>query len=243
MPKALLFCTSAVDPSAAAATHGWPRYQRWIEYYSARLDALGADAACLINDGSVSEAPVDIYDATALPETLPSGAAIIRFPTRLGRPALFDYPGWWRSFCFSQQLARQYGYRKLIHIESDFFVLSSALIDYIASLSSGWTALFSRYYQIPETGIQVICGDSLDRMESVRQAVEATGLRFPAEHVLPFTTIERRFVGDRFGEAQVYDGWRRHFGFPLYPLDYIGDVESADVLAKCRSTFQFVAPW
>jgi hypothetical protein len=245
MGKTLLFCTSSVEPSADAHdAHGWARYRRWIEYYSTHLNGLGAAAACLINDGGVSDAPVSIYDATVLPDALPSDAAIIRFPARLGRRSLFDCPGWWRSFCFSQQLARHYGYGKLIHIESDFFVLSPALIDYIASLSSGWTALFSRYYQVPETGVQIICEDAFGRLEQVSRAAEASGFACSqAELALPFTTVERRFIGDRLGEAEVFAGWQQRLGSAVLPLDYIGNVESSDVLTSYRSSFQFTSPW
>lgn len=245
MGKALLFCTSAVETSADAHdAHGWARYRRWIDYYSPRLNALGAAAACLINDGSVSDAPVNIYDATALPDTPPSDAALIQFQARLGRRSLFDCPGWWRSFCFSRQLARHYGYGKLIHIESDFLVLSPALIDYIASVSSGWTSLFSRYYQVPETGVQIICEDAFGRLEQVGRDAEANGFTCSqAELALPFTTIERRFVGDRLGEADVFAGWHQRLGSVVLPLDYIGNVGSSDTLISYQSTFQFTSPW
>ena len=245
MEQTLLFCTSAVNPAVDPhEAHGWARYRRWIEYYGTRLNALGAGAACVINDGSLSVAPVEVFDATVLPDTLPSGVAIIQFDARLGRRALFDCPGWWRSFCFSRQLARHYGYRKLIHIESDFFVLSPALMDYIASMSQGWTALFSRYYQVPETGVQIICEDAFGRLDDVSRTAEASGFSLSqAELALPFTAIERRFIGDRLGEADVFAAWLGRLGPRVLPLDYIGNVDSADGLISYHSTFQFTSPW
>jgi hypothetical protein len=180
------------------------RLNRWLAYYSPRTDLLGAERLFIVDDGSRPgrvPAAVQVVSAEELPGQLPDGTAMFRFSEHLGRLTTRQFPGWWRSFCFASQLAEKYGFDKLIHIESDAFVLSHRMARYIKDLSAGWTCFYCPLYGFPETAIQVICRDAIAELARMWHG----GLSLwrqdnLAEFTLPFTCVNRQFVGDRYGE-------------------------------------------
>ncbi|OGC23695.1 hypothetical protein A2291_04250 [candidate division WOR-1 bacterium RIFOXYB2_FULL_42_35] len=197
--KTLIFCTSYTDNDPQ-------RYQNWINYYYPKINELGAEQLLLIDDGSKItdlDPKLKVIKAEGpLPDTLESSLNMIHFRDNLGRTALLTYPGWWRSFTFSVKLAQKYSFDKIIHIESDYYVVSQKLIDYLKKIESGWTALWSETYRFPETAIQVICKDAFADLEKFyNKGVEFyQENKFFAEQKLPFTKVEKGFMGDRYGE-------------------------------------------
>lgn len=144
--KSFVFCTSFLgvgSPHGDAPT----RYRRWLDYYGRNLGALGADRLFLVDDGSDPALlrdclpGVDWVDASVpLPAVLPSGPLIFHFPDRLGRTPQ-GFPGWWRSFTFSMRIAETYGYMRILHLESDLFILTPRLAAEVAGLRAGWTTI------------------------------------------------------------------------------------------------------
>ena len=216
--RALIFCTSYINDVE--------RYRRWIDYMLPRRAAFGADRVFLINDGCEHadfDARIAAIDGAApLAESLPGELVMVTFPERLGRTSMFCYPGGWRSFTYSVRLARRYGYDKIIHIESDAYVCSRRLADYIRRVNRGWTALWSQHYLFPETAIQIICRDAYAELEAYADRGPAffRASTRAAEYLLPFDKIEHRFRGERCGAldraagaqgrdylAQVTPGW------------------------------------
>lgn len=204
--RTMIFCTSYINDAE--------RYRRWVDYFHPRREAFGAEQVFLINDGGEHadfDARIAVLDGqAALPERLPGDLVMVTFAERLGRVSMFCYPGWWRSFTFSVRLARHYGFDKIIHIESDAYVCSHRLADYIRRVNRGWTALWSKHYGFPETAIQIICRDAFPALE----AYADRGTRFffeserAAEYLLPFDKIETRFHGERCGVLDRQAGWR-----------------------------------
>jgi hypothetical protein len=197
-----LFCTSYFDQSSQ---DGALRYRRWLEYYSQHRRWFGADRIALIDDGSPRariDLPVAIVSADQLlPGRFPRKPALFRFEQHLGRSDVFRFPGWWRSFTFSVSIARRYGFDKLIHIESDAFVLSARMAGHMRSLDRGWTAFWCPRYNRPESAIQVICRDSFDELVSWHErGVEFWSSNVCAERTLPFTHVCADYIGDRYGE-------------------------------------------
>lgn len=207
--KSFIFCTSFIQPGKRSACTA--KWRKWISYYDRRKDLFGAERIVLIDDGTPLEhikLKVNFIDADRpLPDELPKGTVMFRFEKHLGRSSSFIFPGWWRSFTFSYQVAKKYSFRRIIHLESDAFVMSPRMARYIKSLCKGWTAFWCPRYNFPEAAIQVICGDAFQDME----AFYSDGKRFwsqeaaafpPAlpEHALPFTNINKKFVGDRYGD-------------------------------------------
>jgi hypothetical protein len=208
-----LFCTSFIDKNDIRFDP--LRYRKWIDYYAALKESLGIDHIFMIDDGSADpsleqSAPVNIISAEdELPDELPNKINIITFKEHLGRPSIEEHLGWWRSFTWSVKLAEKYGFEKIVHIESDFYIVSERLINFIHSMDKGWTSLFSSHFNFPETAIQIICKDSFDLLESARQKATAANYRITqlAEHTLPFTNICKDFTGDRIGEMRVLKQW------------------------------------
>ncbi|XHS78084.1 hypothetical protein ACFJGW_20530 [Burkholderiaceae bacterium UC74_6] len=201
----LLFCTSYVRDLQA-----WnERYSRWIGYY--REHNLGANQLLLIDDGS-PYVPKDLLPCLNAETELDQAqhpVQLLRFDDRLGRGARLSYPGWWRSFTHSVKVARAVGAKKLIHVESDAFVLSARLRQYIESLDSGWTVLWSHFYNMPETAIQVICEDQFDALAEFGDGHWNAFEGRLAEEVLPFTHVSREFIGDRYSEMKRHRGFLR----------------------------------
>lgn len=229
----LLFCTSYMRDGDAWAN----RYARWVEHHQ-RHD-LGARQIFLIDDASPFVPPLPSLEAERQLVLATHRVQVLRFPSRLGRAGRFSYPGWWRSFTHSVKLARALGAHKLIHVESDAFVLSPRLRSYIESLERGWTVLWTELHQIPETAIQVICRDQYDALASFGDGRWQSHEGVAAETVLPFTQVVKHFKGDRYSEmkcdrgllrSRKFDGlFMRHwdrFWHPVPPdADFVTQVE------------------
>lgn len=196
----LVFCTSHIADREAWTS----RYLRWLEHHA----ALPFERAllCMIDDASPYRPDpqvMQVADAAAPLPAAPARPLMVRFPTRLGRSAVDDYPGWWRSFLFSVVVARHFGCRKIVHVESDAYLLSRRMLDFINARASGWTAFWCPRWNFPETGIQVICADRFDQMRGMWDAGWARHAGKYAERVLPFTDVVRDPHGNRYGEFRT----------------------------------------
>lgn len=222
--RSFIFCTSCICNQSQY--HYFKRYKRWIDYYSPMLQSFQADRLFMIDDaGSNADPSVNIIE-DELPEELPDGVTLYRFKNRLGRPSQVHFPGWWRSFLFSIEIAKRYGYKKIVHIESDFFVLSPKLKRFIRDLNTGWISMYSHFYQFPETGIQVICEDAFpafDKLKNDLQNRQYASSKL-AEFMIPFTSIRKNFIGDRIGEETIWAKWLNEQIPLLAKLDYIGQM-------------------
>lgn len=194
----VFFCTSYIADAEAWET----RYKRWLEFHQTLN--FGDTRFLMIDDASPYCPPLNeisiLSPGDPLPDDRPS---IIRFPNRLGRNSLLSYPGWWRSFLHSVEVARNTGARKIIHVESDAFILSNRLRNYINNLNEGWTTFWATSYNFPETAIQVICEDQFETMASFKEKpAESLEGKF-AEDLLPFTCVNQEMIGDRYSEFRI----------------------------------------
>ena len=128
----------------------------------------------------------------------------------MGRLSHLAYFGWWRSFLFSFDIARKYDFEKIIHVESDCYLLTKKIIDDINNFESGWLTYWTDKYLFPETNIQVITKEKFfekDNLETLleREKRKSFGFQdsFHAEKILPFTHINKDMVGDRYGEERL----------------------------------------
>lgn len=224
--RSVVFCTSFIDEKNQS------RYKNWINYYQNKLKLFHAEKLFLIDDGSSAvnfDERIEIINSDYLPDTLDKDICLFHFDKHLGRPGRRDYQGWWRSFTFSSKLAEKYNIDKFIHIESDYFVLSREMMNYIANVSEGWTVFYSQFYNFPETAIQIICNDSFDKLNNIYQQALASDYKFKkiAERTLPFSKVEKSFTGDRLGEIKVLRGWLKKYKLPL-EIDYVGQINEKD---------------
>ena len=197
--RTLLFCTSFCGDEAA-----WrARQRRWLDHHLAL--PLEHDAVFVIDDASpFVPADPDVRVLDALPPALPEGprAFFYRFATHEGRIRLTGHRGWWRSFLFSLDIARAYGFERIVHVESDAFLLSRRIVDRINATTDGWTAYWCPQYGVPEPALQVIAHDQFDAMAAVAErGLDALTVAL-AELTIPFTRIERGYAGNRYGESR-----------------------------------------
>jgi tetratricopeptide (TPR) repeat protein len=193
--KTLLFCTSYIPDESA-----WQqRYLRWLAHH--RGSALQADAIVMIDDHSPYQPPaLAQLPASRIGQDALAAEAMLRFDERLGRPRTMDFPGWYRGMFASVSLAMHYGFERIIHVESDSFILTQRLSEYLASRISGWTVLWCPEFNCPESAIQVLCRDAFHLVEQLAAKGPFAFRDQPAELTLPFTTIEKDFIGDRYHE-------------------------------------------
>lgn len=213
--KTLLFCTSYIRDAEAWQT----RYQRWLDFY--RNGPINADKTLMIDDGSPYLPPSDII------ATIPASAAIgehdapygiVHFEENLGRQSMSAYPGWWRSFLHAHTIAKAIDADKIVHIESDAYLLNKRLVDFINETHTGWHVMWAQRYELPETAIQVICRDQFDALEAFKNARPNLDFTDIAERLLPFTSVNRQFKGDRYSEFKRNRGIFRSRKFNFLPI-------------------------
>jgi hypothetical protein len=203
--KTLQFCTSYIENETAARE----RYIPYINYYKKVSPFLGVTKIVLIDDGSPEEflslLGIPIFDALEIPRELPH-VCVVSFRNHLGRSSTHVYPGWWRSFSFSSVLAETYGFKKIVHIESDAYVLSSKMADVIKKEASSWCVFWSAGYAMPETSLQIICKTYIKLLSTIFLAGEIfyTTASIDAEHILEYTKVIKEMTGDRYGEAVTH---------------------------------------
>jgi len=210
MLKTMLFATCY-----AGNDDDLTRYRRYIDYYLPRLGQLGAQRIVLIDDGSdkelLEQLGYPVYKIgekrPELPKTLLADVTIFSFEKNYGRPCLTIIPGWWRSFTFSAVLAVRYNLDKLIHIESDSYVLSDRMFEWIRENNKVWASPYTWKYWYAETAIQVVPRKkipflhdfwALGREYWFKNTI--ANIQYIPELVLPIEYCEKHFKGDRWGE-------------------------------------------
>ncbi len=195
-PKTIVFCTSF-----CASRNGWDnRYRRWLEAIQA--SALIVDQVLIVDDGSATLPQwADLQIIKESGQLAPEKPlALFHFADHLGRRSVFDFPGWYRSFAFAAVFAMANGFEKIIHVESDAFLISRRIIDYINAVNDGWIAFWCKRWNFPETAIQVITGSAMASFCAVAKRPNSDFINEGFEKLLPFTHIEKSFEGDRYGE-------------------------------------------
>src|SRR5208283_473793 len=131
----------------------------------------------------------------------PAELLLYHFREHLGRAGFFNFPGWYRSFAFAGRYAYANGFDKVIHVESDAFLIGARVQRYFNDATSGWIALWCRLHNFPECGIQLIAGQAVERFAQLEQTHPHQKLvGREIELQLPFDRVENRFIGDRYGE-------------------------------------------
>lgn len=196
-PKTLIFCTSY-----ATTPDQWnERYRRWLR--AIRSSDLEYNDILIVDDGSpvLPDWPEAEICTDENAEVRPAKLLIYHFQEHLGRKAVFNFAGWYRSYAFAGRYAHAQGYEKVIHLESDTFLIGSRIQRYCNEVADGWTALWCPRHSFPECTIQVIAGDAVRRFAEIEHThphERLIGREFELQ--LPFDRVEKRFTGDRYGE-------------------------------------------
>jgi hypothetical protein len=195
--KTLLFCTSYFS-----AHQQWlSRYERWLKHHQAI--SWQVDAVAVIDDGSPilphSEL-VEPIDTVSLGHVSLPSRSLVRFKNNLGRQSTLQYPGWWRSFHLALDLCEIYGFTKIVHVESDSYLLSTKILKFIEETDTGWTLFWSEHFRLPESAIQIICQDAFHEFSKIREKGPHGLANQLAEQFLPYTRVVKNFTGDRYSD-------------------------------------------
>ncbi len=199
--RTLLFCTAyAEDPSV------WTdRYRRWLD--AIQSSALRPDQILIVDDGSPTlpgwndtrivsiDSLGDAYSAPLSPPIL-----LAHFRVRRGRLDVLNFPGWHRSFAFAALYAQTHQFDRVIHIESDAYVISPRAQTFLTEFQDGWAAFWCARYDMPESAIQVAAGEGVRTLAQFARRPYADLIGKTHEREMGFTTVEKQFRGDRYGE-------------------------------------------
>ena len=195
--KTLVFCTSYSETPLL-----WTmRYRVWLN--AIRGGDIEHDHVLLVDDAS----PVlpewrDTHVTSCLHDVLvPGGVTVYRYDRRLGRQGRNIYPGWYRSFCFAARFAELHKFEKVVHIESDGFIITSRMQQYINAVKDEWVAPAIQSHAMPESAIQIIAGSGLESWFKFARIPYSNIVGTAAENILPFTLVEGGFIGSRYGET------------------------------------------
>ena len=184
------------------------RYRRWVDAVMA--NGLGQRQIVIVDDGSPvlpGWADTDIVtlrtpgDAARVQSSAP--VLLLRYADRLGRAAIYDFPGWHRSFVTGLRYGAAGGFTKLLHLESDAYLISPRMLDWVRTTSAGWMAPWSGKFEFPEIAIQLICADQMPAAEAFARRPYDGLVGVTHETALPLTHVVKGFVGDRFGEEEA----------------------------------------
>ena len=196
MSSTLVFCTSYMPNQAE-----WElRYTRWLEHHR---KVFPEEPLVMIDDGSeyLPDEPGVSINSDVENFQVGSRASIFHFPNHGGRISMHNFPGWFRSFTFSVAIAKRLNLKKIVHIESDAFILSRPAMEHVNGTSSGWIAFWCPLWRIPESAFQIIYEDNFVSLEQVG-AFSFTD-RFAnrsMERALPYTRVDKSLCGNRYGE-------------------------------------------
>ena len=199
--KTLIFCTAFARQAADWQT----RHEPWLRAIHA--SALPQDQILIVDDGSTTlpnwPGLTIVSDAThpspaATP--VPGGTLLYHFAENLGRRTILDFPGWHRSFAFAAQYARAHGFHRVIHIESDAYLITPRLQHYLAALEDGWVAMHCPAHNFPEIAINAAAGAGVATLARWADIPWPEGNNSAVEARMPFTRIAHEFRGDRYGE-------------------------------------------
>jgi hypothetical protein len=200
LEKTLVFCTSFFSPNPRSSGSLDVRYCRWLD--GIKSSKLQYDQILIVDDGS--ETLPDQPDITVIRDTdggrSDAKTVLFHFTQHLGRRGVSNFPGWVRSFFFAAAYARENGFTRIFHIESDAFLISDRIQEYFNATHDGWIAFWCPRYARPESGIQIIAGNALEDFYKLSQRNYEEFAEVVVETALPFTHVEHQFRGDRYGE-------------------------------------------
>lgn len=193
--KTLLFCPLFMD-----GLERLERNVRWLNYYSKMQLSLGFDHILMVDNKS----PKKYLDALERMDGGKCSISVLHASYSLTKILPQGYGYWYRAHANAASYAVENGFDKIIHIDSDAYVLTERLCQYLKEQEKGWTTFWCPKYSFPEVNIQVIGRDKIKDMYFFH--AEGFLQYYPyqkAEDMIPFTNVNKDFVGDRYGETNT----------------------------------------
>jgi hypothetical protein len=170
---------------------------KWLEYYIPLQDKLGYDDIVMVDNASPNE------NLNALSSAFPQ-VKFIKKTDRIERVGHLGYEYWYRAFREAIRYARNHAYNKIIHIDSDGFLLSNRICEDVKNLNSGWNCYWCEAHKFPDTIFQIIGSDQIDNAYNFMSTgyLPHYGKR-QAEDIVPFTNVNKSFIGDRYPDKGI----------------------------------------
>lgn len=185
------------------------RYEKWIKFQLSIQKELGFDRIILVDNASDVELlktlKGNIYSAdngNVIHLEPNSIIDIYRYEEHIPRTGIWEYPYCWRGVEWLQNFIKNSNPSKIIALDSDFYILTSKLADYVRDLDSGWISFHCKKYGFPEAAMHILCRDSVDRLLNLPIPSYTYYNNQHMEHLLNFTHVWKdTFIGDRHGET------------------------------------------
>lgn len=173
------------------------RNKRYLSFYWQIRKELGFDEIVLFDNAS------DLSNCRDLIIFAHKNGIHMEFKRskeRLERgPGKNEYPYCWRAlYNFADIIPKS---SKIIWIDTDGFVLSKKMSEYIKNCESGWVSFLCETYNFPESSIFILNPDSYHvAIKYFDEMSWKSRVGRIMENDLPFTMVEKKFKCARFGE-------------------------------------------
>lgn len=202
--------STVVLPCYIHDIHTYRRHVRWIRYMDKYIKPrLGYDRIILLDNASdlkfLKKLGATIHSENN--ECLAIGRTdlyVYRFNEHLPRKAMLDYPYFWR---FVYKLPKFQGtfYQsdKYYHIDSDNYIQTQELIDYMRNCNSGFVSFWDSMNKFPTSELFILNQNAMPLIIEHSKVGFMNRAGQVAENVLPFTHKEKKFYGGRLAERGV----------------------------------------
>lgn len=119
----------------------------------------------------------------------------------LPRTGILGYPYCWRALWALRPMMLSGAIRKILLFDTDCFVVSSRLGEFIRECNSGWVTVMCERYQFPEAAFQIINLDSFPMFLTFTDRPWGQFVGRVMETELPYNVLTN-FNCDRYGESR-----------------------------------------
>lgn len=189
------------------------RNLRYLDYYRSIKKEIGFDRIVMIDNGSsidkLAHLKGNVFNEynDLISSVESSDLDVWHFQNSLKKTVhgQHDYPYCWRTVYFMRDLIEFYNATKIIFIDSDAFVVSKKLAEYVRRWNKGWHSLYCKKYDFPESSFHVINQDSFYLLKAYTRDGDfmSRNNKVIMEKSLPFTHVHKEFDCDRYGETRV----------------------------------------
>lgn len=184
------------------------RNLNWLKFNLEIKDKLGFDKIIFVdNSSNIEDLKLlngNIYSSNKelLHKAENNEFDIYRFEEFLPRTGIWEYPYCWRGLSYLKNIIKDNNVKKVIFLDTDFYILTSKLANHVKNLNKGWESFFCNKYKFPEAAIHILCEDNIDKLLNFPIPSSIYYNNQHMEWLLPFTKINKNeFVGDRYGEG------------------------------------------
>jgi len=198
MKTALVSCLY-LDGNDDQGNNRIDRNIRYVEYYEKIKKDIGFDDIILGDNCSSAESMRKFKEGIGINNSV----KIHVFDKHIPRKGIFEYGYAWRMLHYFRELIQD-GYEKIITIDSDGYILTKRLANYVNNCNEGWEAFWCAKYNFPEAAFHILNKDQFNFFLGYTSVPwERMNGIGAMELALPFTKVNKDFNTDRYGEDSI----------------------------------------